>query len=252
MKKIIVSAVFIFMVLSGVVSGSSINGEYKGNPIVKLKSNGKVLPVEDTPPIIYDGRTLVPIYMLKELGADVQWDAETYSVDVKLNKTSDENEDGVTEDDIVLMKLLSKITEQYRIIHSTGEIIKSVGQILSEAYFDIEYRDKIDKLTAANMRLNQAIDFYNQLINNNEIIIEEASKRNIDITKIRTIMDQYNKAIDYYKRSYAGLDKFSYSKENNDFYIYLDNSKYASESVGIGISSAMDSYYKFYNLIQNY
>lgn len=76
--------VLMFGLIMGSVSASSINGDFNGNPIVKLTSDGYAVPVEDTPAIIYEGRTMVPIYMLKNLGADVTWDGNTYTVDVKM------------------------------------------------------------------------------------------------------------------------------------------------------------------------
>lgn len=84
MKKIIASAALIFVLLAGTVSGSSINGEYKGNPIVKVKSNGKALETGEVPAMIHDGNTLVPISLLRQLGATVTWEPETYSVNVTL------------------------------------------------------------------------------------------------------------------------------------------------------------------------
>lgn len=83
MKKLLLVSIM-FLMFAGVVSASSINGDYKGNPIVKLKSNGNVIDSGEVPAMIYDGKTLVPIAALRNLGATVTWDADTYSVDVKM------------------------------------------------------------------------------------------------------------------------------------------------------------------------
>ncbi|CAN7458391.1 stalk domain-containing protein [Paenibacillus sp. LjRoot56] len=80
-KKVILIGTMIFLFTS-VVSASSINGEFEGNPIVKVKQNGKELNVQDVPAVILNGRTMVPIYMLEQLGASVEWDSKSYSVDV--------------------------------------------------------------------------------------------------------------------------------------------------------------------------
>lgn len=77
-----------FLLFAGVVSASSINGDYKGNPIVKITSNGKALELDEVPPMIYDGHTVVPISLLRQLGASVTWDPTTYGVDVKLPSQS--------------------------------------------------------------------------------------------------------------------------------------------------------------------
>ncbi|MFB6364568.1 hypothetical protein ACFCP7_10940 [Paenibacillus elgii] len=93
-KKIaVLSATLILM--TGVVDASGLNGDYKGNPIVKVTSNGKPLDAGGVPAMIYDGNTLVSISLLRQLGASVTWDGDVYQVDVKLPKppaTADKSE----------------------------------------------------------------------------------------------------------------------------------------------------------------
>lgn len=83
MKKAVL-VVIMFMLFAGMVSAASINGDYNGKPIVKVKSDGKELTVDDAPAVIMDGRTMVPIYMLSQLGITVTWDQKTNSVDVTI------------------------------------------------------------------------------------------------------------------------------------------------------------------------
>lgn len=84
MKKKIILLAAALMMFMGVVSASSINGDYKGNPIVKVMSNGKQLQSDEVPAMIYDGHTVVPISLLRQIGASVEWNADTYSVNVSL------------------------------------------------------------------------------------------------------------------------------------------------------------------------
>lgn len=84
-KKIILLAAALMLIATG-VSASSLNGDYKGNPIVVVKSDGKALESEEVPAMIYDGHTVVPISLLRQLGASVVWNAESYSVEVSLPK----------------------------------------------------------------------------------------------------------------------------------------------------------------------
>lgn len=83
MKKLLL-IVIMFVMFAGVITASSINGDYNGKPIVVLKSEGNELVVEDVPAMILDGRTMVPISMLRQIGLGVEWNAEEYSVDVTL------------------------------------------------------------------------------------------------------------------------------------------------------------------------
>jgi hypothetical protein len=87
MKKIILVGIM-FMMFMGIVSASSKNGEYKGDSIIKVLSNGIELQSTDVPAVLHDGRTLVPLYMLKQIGIELTWDLEKYSVEVKLPKST--------------------------------------------------------------------------------------------------------------------------------------------------------------------
>lgn len=81
MKKIIL-VIFSFFLISGVVSASSINGEYNGNPIVKVYVNGSEIRPE-VPAHIVDGTTMLPMRAVAEaLGADVEWESSSYTVNI--------------------------------------------------------------------------------------------------------------------------------------------------------------------------
>jgi hypothetical protein len=89
MKKKIATAFSVLLLSCSVANASSINGDFEGNPIVKVTSNGQDLKFDDVPAINYKGRTMVPIYLLNQLGAETKWDENTYSVNVKLDSKID-------------------------------------------------------------------------------------------------------------------------------------------------------------------
>jgi oligoribonuclease (3'-5' exoribonuclease) len=70
----------LLMGCAGAVQASGINGDYKGDPIVRVLTEGKELQAEDVPAVIHDGRTVVPLYLLKQAGVYVQWDQSNYQV----------------------------------------------------------------------------------------------------------------------------------------------------------------------------
>ncbi|WP_052487486.1 stalk domain-containing protein [Gordoniibacillus kamchatkensis] len=76
--------VLLFSLTFGVAGAASVNGDFEGNPIVKVQTAGKELKVEDVPATIYKGRTVVPVYLLRQLGADVAWNQDTYTVNVTM------------------------------------------------------------------------------------------------------------------------------------------------------------------------
>lgn len=84
MKKwFMFTAAAVLFFISGVVVADSINGNYNGNPIVKVTLQGKEIPAQDVPAQILDGRTMVPLYYLQSMGYTLNWDQSTYSVDIK-------------------------------------------------------------------------------------------------------------------------------------------------------------------------
>jgi hypothetical protein len=80
-RKISILAIILFLFCSTVFA-SSINGDYKGNPVVKVLNNGVEVTADDTPAMILENRTMVPIYLLKKLGVSVDWNQDNYSVNV--------------------------------------------------------------------------------------------------------------------------------------------------------------------------
>ncbi|MDR6552867.1 hypothetical protein [Paenibacillus qinlingensis] len=68
----------------GVAGAATVNGDFEGNPIVQVTSNGQVLKVDELPAMIYKDHTVVPLAMLRQLGALVTWNPNTYSVNVTM------------------------------------------------------------------------------------------------------------------------------------------------------------------------
>lgn len=84
MKKVISILILLFTFTGGYALATSVNSQFEGNPIIKLFSGGQELVVSDVPAINYKNRTMVPIYLLNQLGITTKWDPKTYSVDIKL------------------------------------------------------------------------------------------------------------------------------------------------------------------------
>jgi hypothetical protein len=169
MKKYVL-VVVLFMLFAGVATGSSINGDYKGNPIVNVKVNGKMVSSE-VPAIIYDGSTLIPLRAATEaLGATVSWDQTTYtaSINISSNDTNPNTKES-------FKKLLDK-AESYGSIYfhltydsigaylATSYKLKNDGNDIDNihnlttlvAYTDADYID-IKELTADNADLAEII-----------------------------------------------------------------------------------------------
>jgi len=82
MGKKVIGIMLLMLFVSCTVSASSQHGSFEGNPVVKLFGDGTELKAVDVPAIIYKDRTMVPIYMLQQLGFEVEWNPANYSVHV--------------------------------------------------------------------------------------------------------------------------------------------------------------------------
>lgn len=250
MKKIILVAAM-FLLFSGVVSAASINGDYKGNPIVKLKSKGVLVDSGEVPAMIYDGKTLVPISALRNLGAEVTWDAKSYSVDVNFpnNQLNNQNKN----DDIKTIKLYMKIANHYKRLALQGEMLHAIGESYSTLFDAIQLnlpaKSFLDK--SFNM-LNDRINSYNDFIQKNEDMINEANLSGIDISNMRNILGNYNKSIDYYKLSYEGISSYYSNINDSNFSKYLDNKASADSLVNGSLLMSDNGYFDYYDKSQNY
>ena len=96
MKSRVLLASLVLMLLSvGVVSAATNWGKFEGFNIIKLVINGKEAKVQDVPAVMLNGRTMVPIYMLREAGLSVSWDGEKSTVNVISNQPATTGFDSV-------------------------------------------------------------------------------------------------------------------------------------------------------------
>lgn len=111
-KKILLSLLMLSMFIGGVVTASSINGNYNGNAIVKVFVNGQAVQSE-VPAQIIDGSTLLPLRAISEaLGANVKWNPDDYSVAVSTKKVA------LTQDQL---KEISKYVARVFAVDSSGQ-----------------------------------------------------------------------------------------------------------------------------------
>ncbi|MEX2414966.1 MAG: trypsin-like peptidase domain-containing protein [Paenibacillaceae bacterium] len=89
MKRVFILTAVILCLFSSVAYAASMYGDFNGNPIVKVTADQVELKVNGTPAVMYNGNTLIPINMLRQLGAAVNWDSKTYSVDIAFPKPVD-------------------------------------------------------------------------------------------------------------------------------------------------------------------
>lgn len=212
MKKFILVSTM-FLMFAGVVSASSINGEYKGNPIVLVKSDGKVLDADEVPGQIIDGHTMVPISMLRQLGASVTWDASTYSVNVKLPQGSSSS---LADTRLLAAKFNAKFANVYKLIENSSIDIIDYTTYMSN-YFN-SHNQKLPNATtdeSLTKSLQLVIDTYNLSSDKFNEIIKEYP--NMDFSDARSLLSSNYNAIEDLKNGTTYLFNWNYFTMVYDF-----------------------------------
>lgn len=225
-KKIILLALSLMLIATG-VSASSLNGDYKGNPIVVVKSNGKALETDEVPAMIYDGHTVVPISLLRQIGASVTWDPNTYSVDVKMPESTLSNVKGST-DSSVLMN--AKIANVYKLTQDLSTNMKEYTNTLG-LYFDGRIQNSDNPLSdkKVNDSLTLLINQYNFVSDKYNVLLKEFP--NVNFTELLNAIKNNYTAIDDYKLATTNLLNWGYYRSIYDnanaqtaFNVYLNKS----------------------------
>lgn len=237
MKKKIILLVVALMVFATGVSASSLNGDYKGNPIVLVKSEGKILEVDEVPGQIIDGHTMVPISVLRQVGASVTWDPNTYSVNVDIPLSSNNNNL-----DYLVNKKIAKMANMYKLTQDLSDRVSSFSNYLS-LYFDghnISNPNAFSDQTV-NDRLTDIIDHYNLISNKYNSIKGELI--GIDLSNLLTAINNNFDAIEAYKKASSEIINWNYYRNIRDYSNSQSNfNSYLTDSnTGFTLSSSASS-----------
>jgi hypothetical protein len=156
-KKVWVLAICLVLVLLvPVIVMAQAHGEYKGYRIVKLVIDGKEI-TPDVPAIIMDGRTLVPVRIISEtLGADVDWDPNTYTVTITSSQAKESQKEtakgedkGIAAGGGFYYKNVS-FKSSYIGTEMIGEMSNFSGKDYSSVMFAVSVYDADEKLLATD------------------------------------------------------------------------------------------------------
>ncbi|WKL03193.1 stalk domain-containing protein [Paenibacillus amylolyticus] len=231
MKKKIVTVVMVSMLFAGAVSAANVWGTYKGNQIIRITSNGVALKTPDVPAISYNGRTMIPISMLGQLGIGYTWDGKNQTVDVSVGQASATN-------DSLSLKTYVATANNFKRLSDLGETLKTISNGYSLAYQSIGLNQNPSvAIGNMNKRLNETISAYNSIQNelkNNQIYND--------------VLNNYFAAIDYFKLTDAALNKYYGSNSFTDFNNYLTNSSKGFDSAHTGILISEQQYKSYINM----
>jgi hypothetical protein len=223
------------MLFCGVVSAASFWGTYKGNEIIRVQYAGVTVKPKDVPAISYDGRTMIPLTMLGNMGISYNWDKETKTIDLinqskELNSNSNSNQ----------IKENIRAADYFNNLEELGEIINGLSSFYHTAnnYVDSNHSKTLDILSDANKHLNGAIDSYNYIIKNPSPYNDSHSQK---------ILDHYFSALEYYKKMDTALNKYYVNKSTVSSQEFYDNNQYGFDESAEGISIAGERYTYFVN-----
>lgn len=180
-KKVILLAVALMLVATGVVSAAANWGKFEGYNIVKLVINGKEVTPKDTPPVILKGRTMVPLNLLEQAGLSATWNKDTYTVDVVTEESEIEELQRVA----ITMDIYSALKDFY-------DTFNSYEVALTQS---ITYKDYRPYLNALSNYIETFADFRDmeEYILNVEEYTQETE---YGATSYNDILKDYNTALE--------------------------------------------------------
>ncbi|WP_284643012.1 stalk domain-containing protein [Paenibacillus silviterrae] len=234
MKKGILT-MLLLLGITNIASASTLNGEFEGNPVVKVQAGEQELKVEDVPAINYKGRTMVPIYLLRQLGAEVTWNDASYSVSVALDQTKSVGANsgasspaqGQGQPQPVLtqeQKELELIKQVYQTLHELDQEIWSFTERLGAF-------KELDNTTDASFTLNADLQSLAQQQTDVMVLaLKVAEKVKIE-NKIIDIIQSQSKAIEQLNNTKGILQLWVASKNDTSLTSSMKSSMYYTVQV---------------------
>lgn len=255
MKKILFCLLCALLLAGGTVFAASVNGDYKGYPVVNVVVDGKKVE-SDVPAISLDGRTMVPVRFVSDaLGADVAWDQKTYTVSIKkpiaqsntkatvkeiAKKATDYKGYAVT---LEYTEELSSLKINQRIVEDIGEnVSNSINLAALARNLDVDevaiYYDENGNLTSATyIKKHDILDFLNyklsieEFVNKWEIVTNGTSGNTFQLPSL-PVNNSYPELYSNDGKTYLGkLTTNTFDKDSvfNEFGTY--GSKYSQQSI---------------------
>lgn len=232
-KKKIMSIIAVSMIFGSVVSAAGIWGTYKGNQVIRITSNGNTLKTSDVPAISYNGRTMIPISMLSQIGLNYKWDQKNQTVNVS-NSNISSNQEAEYADYFYELQMLGVVIRELR-----GTFNLQTSNFLSGSV-------SFEELTADNDKIfniiNQSIDAFNELNN------QSTKFKDSDIINILTNYQHSLEAAQNALNAFDSLIKEETTKQKIQLYNDSINNGYEHAMRGISLSS--QNYKEYINKIK--
>lgn len=218
MRRILFVIVLLACVFAATASATGDNGDYKGNPIVKVIVDQMEVHSE-VPAIKLDGTTLIPLRAVAEnLGAKVAWNEETQTALVtKEKKSKDQSEDQVDKENkdkqyIEILTKLKKHVQDTKVIHERMQMLYELYQAettykRTNDNWDIIIDKEIPQMESRIITLLESLE---QLNSHDKVLTpDQYSDLNKKILFFRDVINKYELAVE-------SFDKYRNKKETDD------------------------------------
>ena len=235
----------------------------KGDKVIKLTIGENEMFINDeevtldVPAKIVNGRTLLPLRAISEnLDAEVKWDSDTKTIEIKSNNSSNEEQAEETQEATENQESNSNETAKTYIeeVDSTGKHIFNTYSLLSDfsIFEDDTYKNKLKKIEE---KTSKFLDSYDE----NTTSVDEAKKYLEKITAIYSELvsfaDSYNLPFTYFYSFKTDDKKIDVTDLNenlmNLYYCFdgfhtLSNLKEPDKKTVTAVKKALDDFSKIY------
>lgn len=209
---------------------------------ITIVVNGKTV-ASDVSPFIKDGRTMVPLRVVSEsLGADVEWDSDTQTVNIISDSSKDANN----------LKAMSRVVGQYYLLEHLGNRITNLDYSLDNVLNEIRLSNSIEYLNTVDQRAEDINAEYNVMADVVRAFIVQSAEDGIYITDMDEILNDYYKALDYYDAARTSLINYYKTSSPSDYDDFFANRKVLFDSSVNGAIAASTRATTYLAQIQKY
>src|SRR5574341_526254 len=245
MKKKVLAIIVMFLCFAGVVNASTSWGQYKDYNIVRITVNDRTIKATDIPAINFEGRTMVPIYMLQEAGVKYAWNDENRTVDVQNIDESIQHIDN--------LKKYSATSNMYKQLRDFEEQINSVKLYISllpvlkssNASNDILISETIKSIS----NLKNLDDTYNSLLKEIKNVQSYTGSYAFKVSSYEDIMKKYDDGLYYLNNSLSYLLEYFKNNRQSDFTNFQNSQNKSWDILSLAQSDAETGYLTFQKLI---
>lgn len=244
MKKKVLSILAVSMLFGSVVSAASIWGTYKGNQVIRITSNGSALRTDDVPAISYNGRTMIPINMLGQIGVQYKWDQKNQTVEVSTSNKSINEQPSPNNNE--KLSDYARTADYFYELQILGQFLSTYSNSFYTA-FNYAYMSTPDMKNA--MKILEQVDYaLETTIESYNYLNSLASSYND--ASINSILTNYYNSIEAIKETRYNIEQLFSDKTTTKFNAFSKSNSEGSKYALSGMGASRNKYKEYINKIK--